>query len=267
MDKKVIIITGSSRGLGFAIAKEFLKLGHNVVFNARSQQSINSALQKLTDYSSQISYYAGSVTNPDTHKNLIQTALNKFNKIDIWINNAAIPQKYDYFVNLDEQQIIDINQINITGVMLGTHQALKFFSKQKYGAIWNLNGFGSDGDTKPKLVVYGTTKRAVNYFTKALYTEIKDIHPFLTLGTINPGMVKTQFLTKSLEGVDTKVAETNNAFNEIFASKPEEVAKKIVPLLLSNTTGFKSINYLSPLMVLKRLYKARKVLKQIKKLQ
>ena len=133
MDKKVIIITGSSRGLGLAMAKQFLSLGHNVVLNARSEQSLEKALNLLADYKNQIAYFAGSVARPETHQKLLQTALDRFSTVDIWINNAAIPQQYDYLVNVPDQTIIDITQINITGVMLGSKTALKYFISQNKG--------------------------------------------------------------------------------------------------------------------------------------
>ncbi len=263
MNKKVIVITGSTRGLGLAMAREFLRLGHNVVINGRSEYSIQQAKEKLSNFKNQISFVAGSVSEPGTHEKLLQTALDKFSTVDIWINNAAIPQEYDYLINVTDQTIIDITQTNITGVILGTKKALDRFIIQHKGAIWNINGFGSNGDMKPRLTVYGTTKRAVDYFTRSVYKEVKEKYPWLTVGTINPGMVNTDFLTKSLEGLDKKTIEQNMAFNNIFASDPDDVAKKIVPQILSTGHGFHQLRYMTLPMVLTRLYKARKILKNM----
>ena len=264
MDQKVVIITGSTRGFGLAMAKKFLSMGHNVVINGTSEESITKAISYLSDYKEQIAFLPGSVGDPQTHKKLLQTALDKFQGLDIWINNAGIPQPYDYLVNIADETIINITQTNIAGVILGTKTALNYFISQHSGALWNLNGFGSDGDIKPRLTVYGTTKRAVDYFTRATFKENKAQYPWLTLGTINPGMIKTQFLTKSLEGLDQETIEQNTAFNEIFASAPEDIAEKIVPQILSAPKGFSHLRYMSLPMVLSRLYKARKVLKKMK---
>ncbi len=263
MDKKVIIITGSTRGLGLAMARQFLSLGHNVVLNGRTEDSLQQASDKLSDFKEQFTYMTGSVADPHTHENLVKTAISHFSHLDIWINNAGIPQEYDYLLNVPDQTIIDITQTNITGVILGTKKALSHFTTQNSGSIWNLNGFGSDGDMKPRLTVYGTTKKAVDYFTRALYKEIKDLYTWLTIGTINPGMVNTDFLIKSLEGQDEKTIEQNMAFNNIFASDPYDVARKIVPQILSAGQGFHQLRYMTLPMVLTRLYKARKILKNM----
>ncbi len=263
MDKKVIVITGSTRGLGLALAKKMLSLGHNVVLNGRSQMAMQAALDELEDYKGQIATVLGSVDEPKTHKELLQTALENFNQLDIWINNAGIPQPYDYLLNIPDELIVNITRINIAGVILGSKVALEYFAQQKRGAIWNVNGFGSDGDTKPRLTVYGTTKRAVDYFTRAFYKENKGLYPWLTVGTINPGMIRTGFLTKSLEGLDQETVENNMAFNNIFASEPEDVAEKLVTQILSAPQGFTQLKYMTLPMVLTRLYKARKILKKL----
>lgn len=239
-------------------------MGHNVVINGTSKESVANTLAYLTDYKKQIAFFAGSVALPHTHKKLLEAALDKFQGVDIWINNAGIPQPYDYLVNLNDETIVNITQTNVAGVILGTKAALKHFISQNKGAIWNINGFGSDGDMKPRLTVYGTTKRAVDYFTRASFKENKDQYPWLTIGTINPGMIKTQFLTKSLEGVDTETIEQNIAFNAIFASAAQDIAEKIVPQILAAPKGFSHLRYMSLPMVLSRLYKARKILKKMK---
>ncbi len=255
MNPKVIVITGSTRGIGFAFAKRFLQLGHKVVVNGRSNSSVASAVGVLSEISGNVAGLAVDITHSDAPQRLVDFTVEKFGRIDIWINNAAIPQRFDYFFNLPGEQIKQLIETDLTAVMLATKAVAGFMLEQGGGVIFNLAGFGSDGMIKPRLVLYGTAKRAVDYFTRAFYNEIKD--KGLAMGLVNPGMVNTDFLNLSLEGLPEDFAEQNKRFNEVFASKPEDVARRLVPKILKHRKGFARIKYMNGFMVMGRLLKAR----------
>ncbi len=254
-NKKVIIITGSTSGIGFNLAKAFIHDGHHVIINGRNKQHLDQALNLLPNAIGVL----GDITSEQTHHNLIKTAIENFGRLNIWINNAAIPQKFDFLLNLSNQHIQNLINTNIYGTILGTKIAAEFFISQGFGQIFNMNGFGSNGHVKQRLSIYGTTKRAVNYFTRAFYNEYKKYN--ITVGLINPGMVKTPFLTKSLQGLPQELVQQNMKFNEIFASDPEAVAQFIKNKILNNTKHFTKINYLTLWRLIPRLIKAKKALK------
>ena len=160
---KTIVITGSTRGIGYGLATEFLKAGHQVVINGRDAEKVAQTVAKLKAISPQVAGAPGSVNEPETHEKLINKAVNIFGKIDIWINNAGIPQPHQKFMDIEPEDIRAITDINIYGLMLGTRAAGQFMTKQGFGKIFNMEGFGSNGRIMDKLGLYGTTKRAVNY--------------------------------------------------------------------------------------------------------
>ena len=91
---KVAIVTGSSRGIGKAIAREFAKNGYSIVLNARDEselkQSLSEITNEITGTDSKISYVIGDVSDEETCKKLIAEAINKFGKINVLVNNAGI---------------------------------------------------------------------------------------------------------------------------------------------------------------------------------
>ena len=103
---RVIVITGSTRGIGFGLATEFLKLGHKVVFNGTTEASLSKSLLKLNEFSSQLIGVPGDVTELSTHQQLFNAAIEKFGKVDIWINNAGISTSNKLAVALDKSEII-----------------------------------------------------------------------------------------------------------------------------------------------------------------
>ena len=244
METKTIVITGSTRGIGNGLATEFLKAGHRVVINGRDPEKVARAVAKLKDaYGDSVAGVPGSVNEPETHEKLISKAVNVFGKIDIWINNAGIPQPHRKFVDIETEDIKAITEINIFGLMLGTHAAARFMSGQGYGKIFNMEGFGSDGRIMDKLSLYGTTKRAVNYFTKTVSKELEG-GP-VQLGVLSPGMVRTEFLTQAKEARSTEEAKQFKKVYDILAENPDVVTRFLVAGMLKSTKQYDRINFLS----------------------
>ena len=243
MEMKTIVITGSTRGIGHGLATEFLKAGHQVVINGRDPEMVARAVAKLKDvYGEQVAGATGSVNEPETHEKLISKAVNTFGKIDIWINNAGIPQPHRKFMDIEVEDIKAITEINIYGLMLGTKAAAQFMTKQGRGKIFNMEGFGSDGRMMDKLSLYGTTKRAVNYFTKTVSKEMEG--GLVQLGILSPGMVRTEFLTQAKEARSPEEAKQFKKVYDILAENPDVVAKFLVAGILKSTKHYDRIEFL-----------------------
>lgn len=244
MEKKTIVITGSTRGIGHGLATEFLKAGHQVVINGRNVEKVAIAVAKLKDaYSDNIVGVPGSVNEPDTHEKLISKAVNTFGKIDIWINNAGIPQPHLKFTNIAVEDIKAITGINIYGLMLGTRAAARFMNEQSFGKIFNMEGFGSDGRIMDKLSLYGTTKRAVNYFTKTVSKEMEG--GVIQLGILSPGMVRTEFLNGAKDARSPEEAKQFKKVYDILAENPDVVTKFLVTRILKSTKHYDRIEFLT----------------------
>ena len=224
---KTIVITGSTRGIGFGLATEFLRLGHQVVINGRSEVTLNEALEKLRVISEKVTGVAGNINEPEVHQQLIDKAVAIFGKVDIWINNAGIPQPHRKFIDIEANDIHTLTDINIYGLMLGTKIAAEFMLKQGFGKIFNMEGFGSDGRMMDKLTLYGTSKRAVNYFTKSVSREMEGT--CVQVGILSPGMVRTDFL--SLKGGERTPAEIKQ-FDKVYRVLAED-ATVVTPFLVN----------------------------------
>jgi len=253
MDKRTIVITGSTRGIGLGLAKEFLNQGHNVVINGRSEKSVNNTLNSLKEKYTNVIGVTGDVQVKKTHVTIIEHAISVYGRIDIWINNAGIPQPNKSFVELEENNLKDSINTNIYGLMIGTKLAANQMIQQGFGKIFNMEGFGSDGRTMNKLTLYGTTKRAVNYFTKSISKELKK-YP-IQVGVISPGMVRTDFLNNSMESMQPDELKRFMKVYNVLAEDVDVVSKFLAPRIVKSTKNYDRIEFLTKLKMISKLFK------------
>lgn len=251
MQKKHAIITGSSRGIGFGLANEFLKRNYTVTISGTTDKSTEEAYNKLSSkYSSDdILSVTCNVKNYNQLENLWQQSFTKFGRVDIWVNNAGIGQENLFFEQLSLDKINDLVDINIKGVLYGSQVSVKNMQKQGFGAIYNMEGFGSDGRKMQKIGLYGTTKRALNYFTESLILETKNSK--VIVGLLSPGMVLTDLLTSPVD----KQSEDYQRFAKIvniLGDKVETVTPFLVEGMINNTKHGKAIRWLTTGKVMKR---------------
>lgn len=101
---KHVVITGSTRGIGFGLAIEFLRAGCKVTINGRSQESVDQAINRLIDNcSGTVQGFVADVEKRQELEKLWTDAERQFGKVDIWINNAGIDQGRDYFWELQDE--------------------------------------------------------------------------------------------------------------------------------------------------------------------
>jgi len=229
----VVVITGSSRGLGFALAREFLSAGCRVALCGKSPDHLARAKEQLNEFRERILAVPCAVEDPDSLEALWQQAATRWGEIGIWINNAGISQPYRPFVSLTPDDIAAVVNTNLLGVLHGTRTALSGMIRQGHGAIWNMEGFGSNDMVRIGLTAYGTTKRALTYFTRAMAVETRGTG--VTIGALSPGMMITDLLTRPLER--SPDLERMKKFFNILADRPETVARFLVPRILQNQTN------------------------------
>lgn len=253
MERKTIVITGSTRGIGFGLSREFLKRGHQIVVNGRNAGEMSKAMDELKQCGAHIAGAAGDIRDADIFRKLADQAISHFGKIDIWINNAGIPQAPKYFFELSREEIEQLIEINLTAVMLATGSAIRFFKKQGYGKVFNMEGFGSDGRMMDKLSLYGTSKRAIQYFTKSVSRELKD--EAIQVGILSPGMVRTDFLHRGMDTLNEAEKERNRKVFDILAEEVEVVAEFLVSRLLVSTRKYDRIEFLTKWRMLPKVLK------------
>ena len=185
---KTVVITGSARGLGFEMAKVFRKNNFNVVISDLNEEKLKKAKEELEKIESdgKVSYTLCNVTKSDDISNLIDFAKKEFEKIDIWINNAGVNQPEKPIWELTEDEINFVLNVDLKGAIMGSKLALLQLQKDGGGAIYNIEGYGSNDAMMLGLSIYGTSKRAITYFTDALAKESQEKNTNVIVGKLKP---------------------------------------------------------------------------------
>ena len=187
--EKVVLITGASTGIGNETAKLFQSKNWKVAATMRSPAKAKD-LQRIAD----VECIRLDVTDPESVREGIQSALNKFGHIDAVVNNAGFAVVGPFEAASDEQ-IEQEFQTNVFGVMFMCREILPIFRAQKRGVIINVASMGGR-ITFPLYSIYHATKWAVEGFSEALQYEVRDFN--IKIKIIEPGPIKTDFYTRSL---------------------------------------------------------------------
>lgn len=244
---KTVVITGSARGLGFNMARFFRGYGYNVVISDLKEENLIKAKEELEKIPSDgnISYKVCDVSKIDNLDALMNFALKEFNKVDIWINNAGVNQPQKAIWELEENEINTIIDVDLKGTIYGSKVAMNEMIKNHDGAIYNIEGYGSNDAHMLGLNIYGTSKRAVTYFTESLAQEAKERNTGVIVGKLSPGIMITDFTTHSLGDNKIELSEKTKKVYNILGDKPETVAKFLVDKMVTNKENNAKINWLT----------------------
>jgi len=218
---KMVVITGASSGLGEATARLLSAEGAIVVLGARRVERLKSLADELTARGGQALAIATDVTDRAQVKKLVDTAVQKFGRIDVIINNAGLmPQSLLERLKIDEwDRMIDVN---IKGVLYGIAAALPHMKQQKAGHIINVSSVAGH-KIRPGATVYAATKHAVRALSEGLRQEVKPYNIRTTI--ISPGAVATE-LPNTITDPDT--AARINKFYEETAISADSFARAVV---------------------------------------
>lgn len=242
---KNVVITGSTRGIGYSMATEFLRAGCNVTLSGRGEALPESTGASLSHFKDKYIYVPCNVQKKASLQNLWDVSLEKWGSIDIWINNAGQNTPHAFSWETGETYTENIIKTNITGMIYGSQIAAVEMIKQGHGAIYSMEGLGSNNMIQLKTILYGTTKHALTYFMKGLAKELEGTG--VIAGRLSPGMMLTDFITKTPDGEQSEVI-SDEKFKKLFnilADKPETVAKFFIPRILNNTKSDTQIAWLT----------------------
>ncbi len=242
---KNVVITGSTRGIGFEMAKEFLKQGCNVTISGRNATPPVKLEDELIEFRKKYHYVPCNVQNKKDIESLWNSAKEQWGTVDIWINNAGQNVPHEFSYDTDSSSTEAVIHTNILGIIYGAQVAAKNMLIQGSGQIWNMEGLGSNNMIQVKTILYGTTKHALTYFSKGLAKEL-DGTP-VKVGRLSPGMMLTDFITKAPDGTQSPVLQ-DKSFQFVFnalADRPETVASFFVPRILKNNKNNAHIVWLT----------------------
>jgi short-subunit dehydrogenase len=231
---KTIVITGSTRGIGYSLAHAFIKKGCRVVISGRKQNLVDTAVKNLHDEfsSEQVAGFSCDVTKFHQVEKLWEKSVKKFGPVDIWINNAGISNSQNSPWLLSAEEIENVVKTNMIGEMFGTKTAISGFIKQGYGALYNMEGMGAQGRRGVKgLSIYGATKAGLRYFNDSIISEIENNK--IIIGAIQPGMMLTEMVTGQYADKPEEWEKVKHILGMI-SEKPAIVADWLAEKIISN---------------------------------
>jgi NADP-dependent 3-hydroxy acid dehydrogenase YdfG len=242
---KNVVITGSTRGIGLAMAVAFLQSGCNVTISGRNDTMPSALTETLENFADHYLYVPCNVKIKSDLQTLWQKSVDQWKRVDIWINNAGQNSPHEYIYNTELTDVDSVIDTNIKGMIYGSQIAAKNMLAQGGGQIWSMEGLGSNEMIQPKTILYGTSKRALTYFMKGLAKELANTS--VQAGRLSPGMMLTDFITKAPDGTESPVIH-ETSFKFVFnalADKPDTVAAFFIPRMLSNTKNDAHIVWLT----------------------
>lgn len=201
------IISGSSQGLGFEVAKQFVAEGANVMLCARHADTLYKAQNELASFATggaTILAQPTDVSNINDVEKLVKTTLLMFGKLDVLVANAGIYGTKGPLDEIDWQEWCQAIDINLKGTVLQCRSVLPHFKKMRAGKIIILSGGGA---TKPMpfLSAYATSKAAIVRFAETLAEEVKAFA--IDVNAIAPGALNTRLLDEIIESGPDKVGK------------------------------------------------------------
>jgi glucose 1-dehydrogenase len=242
---KVVVVTGSSRGFGFAIAESMLEAGATVAVTGRSQQAVDNSLASLQP-KGRVSGFILDVRQEEQVYKLVDDVIKEFGHIDIWINNAGYSNAAGMMLDMNPRDALDMFMSNDLGVLHSTQAIMQYMLPGKQGMLVNMYGQGSFLNQSSPTGLYGTTKAWVTSFTRTLATELKGSGVQI-LG-FSPGMMTTDMLTSPIVvGERGRNMMKNFGFVLRFlAWSPKHAADQLVKTIERNNKEFTEIKLFKP---------------------
>lgn len=224
---KTAIVTGASRGIGYAIAQHLVTEGANVLITARKEDALAAAVQDLGE---RATYVVGRADDPDHQDEVIATALDKFGSADFLVNNTGINPAYGPLMDIDPGAARKIMDVNVIAALSWVQKVQSAWQGEHGGAIVNVASIAGLRPA-PGIAMYGVSKAALIHLTEELAHELG---PKTRVNAVAPAIVKTDFAKALYEGREEKVAAP-------YALKrlgvPDDIGG-VVAFLLSDEAGW-----------------------------
>lgn len=219
---KVVLVTGSSRGIGRSIAVSFAKEGANVIINYKNSDKEAEVLSEiLSTYGNSCMCIKADVSKEAEVKDMIEKIINKYGRIDVLVNNAGIAIDAD-FEDRKVEDWKDTLDTNLIGVFLTSKYVGKYMKEKGYGKIVNISSTNGIDTTYTYSIDYDASKAALINLTRNLAIEFA---PEVNVNAVAPGWIDTE-MNNDLPK-DYLREEKNKILLKRFA-EPEEIADVVL---------------------------------------
>tara|TARA_B100002051_G_scaffold223802_1_gene218632 strand:+ start:624 stop:1583 length:960 start_codon:yes stop_codon:yes gene_type:complete len=202
---KTVLITGASKGIGYEIAKSYLKYGANLMICSSNSKNIKKSytkLERMRKKNQKIFYSVTDVSSPKKVKKLVSFTIRKFKKIDILINNAGIYGPKGCIEKIDWDEWVKTIKINLFGSVLLCRSVIPHFKKNNKGKIIQLSGGGAASPV-PRISGYAVSKVGIVRFIENLTSEVKKYK--IDINAVAPGAINTNMLEEVLKAGPKKI--------------------------------------------------------------
>lgn len=230
--EKIVLVTGASRGIGRNIAYNLALDGYKVIANYNnSEKEAKDLQQELKNKNIKIDIFKADVSRKQEVENLVNFVIEKYNKIDVLINNAGIAEE-KLFTDITEEDFDKMMKVNLYSVFYTTQEVVKNMLKLHNGIIINISSiYGLTGGSCE--VHYSMAKAGIDGMTKALAKELGPSN--IRINSIAPGAIDTD-MNKNLTEEDWKVVEEETPLNK--RGKPIDITRCVKWLIEDEfTTG------------------------------
>lgn len=229
-NNRVAVVTGSTQGIGLAIAKRLASEGVKVVVTSRNIDKVNKAVHEIKDLGGEAFGIECNVTNREQVKSLGEKVIEKYGSIDILVNNAGIT-KDSSFKKMTDEQWDEVLDADLKSVFIVTQELSKYMELNKYGRIINIGSIvgltGNFGQAN-----YTAAKAGIIGLTKTLSVELGK--KGITANVVAPGFVETAMTQEIPEKLRIQMIESIPVGR---AGKPEDIAAAVA-FLASEEAGF-----------------------------
>ncbi|MET7704853.1 SDR family oxidoreductase [Micromonospora sp. NPDC005413] len=239
------VITGSTKGIGFALARELLSRGHSVVVSGRTRTAVDDAVARLRPQAAAeaaVHGFAVDVTDAAQVERVWSAAVDALGGVDLWINNAGVANTTRRIVETAPEDVRTMVTTNMLGTVYGSQVAVRGMLAAGGGQVFNVLGGGSDGAIRPGMGVYSATKRGLDSFTRALVKEVTGSG--VRIGQIRPGILITEGWLREAAAAPEQVARQRRLLN-ILCDHVDDVAPYLVERMLASTSNGDAIAWLT----------------------
>ncbi len=250
------VITGSTKGIGFALAQYAASRGHQLVISGRTAEAVAQAVDALTRGGGNggATGLATDVSDLQQIEALWAHAVATFGGVDVWINNAGVAHTTRPIVETSAADVHAMVTTNLLGTIHGSQVAARGLLAQGGGRIFNILGGGSDGEYFPGMGIYGTTKRGLDYLTTALTKELAGT-PVL-VGKVRPGLIVTEGVLREIKA-DPDTFQRSRKIMNALCDLPETVAPYLIDQMLAMKKSGSKIAWLNGGKIAKRMMLSR----------